>query len=55
MPKLKLSTIQSRYNKINDLYHKFSYEITQYGIDPYYKKNMSEIARELRLEFKQFI
>jgi len=51
----KQHTRQSRYNKINNLYHQFSYEITQYGIDSYYKENMSEIARELRLELKKFI
>ncbi len=55
MPKLKLKTIQERHNKINDLFLQFTYEITQYGIDPYYKENMSEVARALRLELKRFI
>lgn len=54
MPKLKLSTIQNRYNKINDLYHQFSYLITKYDVDAEMYKSIKEVARNLRLELKKF-
>ena len=54
MPKLKLSTIQNRYNKINDLYNQFSYLITKYNVDAEMYNNIKGVARDLRLELKKF-
>lgn len=55
MPRLKTEEIQKRYNEINDEYQKFSYEISQYGIDSNYKKNIQQIAMKLRLLLKKFL
>ena len=55
MPKLKREIMEERYREINDEYQKFSYEITQYGIDSEYKKKIQQIAMRLRLLLRKFI
>lgn len=55
MSRLTREEIENRYKEINEEYNRFSFEITQYGIDPTFKETIKEPASKLRLLLKKFL
>ena len=55
MSRLNRQTVEEKYREINEEYNRFSYEITQYGLNGKSKVNIKESAMRLRLLLKKFL